>query len=228
MRIGLDGGLAASARQSPWLSSAVGLADYFTLDRWSRKRIFVRHATPQEGLSVASTCTHESHAVYIEEGQHRAIAAAWRLTNGGTEEPKAQVDLREGSMPCSKPAAAARVIALAAASRMCSPRPLLILCGRPLVCAQQRIAYIRGVNLLGAPGGEGFWQVHGGKAAAPACDAEWRPWACDAEWRPWPRDVEEQYPAAELCSGAVCMVLMWRAAHWYFRRHRAPRVEKMS
>ena len=88
--IRLEGGLEAAAARSPWLSTAIGLADDFSLERWQRQRMFVRHAIPHEALSVEATCTHARQPIYIEEGQHRAIAAAWVLTRGGKEEPNAQ------------------------------------------------------------------------------------------------------------------------------------------
>lgn len=103
--IRLEGGLAAAARRTPWLSSAVGLVNHFSHERLQRQRMFVRHAIPREALSVEATCTHGSQPIYIEEGQHRAMAAAWVLTHGGTEEPEAQRSIpyirgvnRRGSM----------------------------------------------------------------------------------------------------------------------------------
>ena len=158
-----DGGLAAAAERSPWLSSAVFLADQFSLSRLYSRRIFVRHTMRHEALSAATTCAHESQAVYIEEGQHRAIASAWILTRGGTEVPD----------------------------------------------AHQRIAYIRGVNRRGSPGGDAFWQVH--NSTSPSMR--------EATWRPWPLKVE-RYPTAELCSGTICVLSIWYAAQYCLRRRR--------
>ena len=158
--IRLDGGLGAAARRVPWLSSAVDIADHFSLDWLRRRRIFVRHAMPHEALSAASTCARMSQPIYIEEGQHRAIAAAWTLTRGGTAEPS----------------------------------------------AGQGIAYLRGVNRRGAPGGDAFWQVHG-TGLASGRDS----------WR------LDRHPMAEFCSGVSCVLLAWYAAHLGCRRRRVRR-----
>lgn len=158
--IGADGGLAASAQQVPWLASAARMEN-FSLDRMHRQRIFVRHAVPHEALHAPSTCVNQSHPMYIEEGSHRAIAAAWALSRGGTQEPD------------------------------------------PL----QLIAYLRGVNRRGKPDGAAFWRVHGRNSA----------------------DYGEyaNFPIAELCSGALCVALVWSVAHWGRARHKRRRVREL-
>ena len=163
--IKLAGGLAAAAATVPWLASALRISEHASLlEMLQRRRIFVRHAVPHEALSASPTCVNASRPVYIEEGQHRAIAAAWVLSRGGTQEP------------------------------------------RP----EQLIAYVRGVNRRGQPAGEGFWRVHGRHPGGRV--------AHDA-----------RYPIAELCSGAVSVLLAWmvgarlcrgRTAHERGRRAR--------
>lgn len=71
------GGMAAAAAETPWLEAAVPLAERFSFERIERERIFVRHASAGEALSTSATC--HGRVYYIEEGQHRAIAAAWTL-----------------------------------------------------------------------------------------------------------------------------------------------------
>ena len=153
--IKMEGGLAAAASRVPWLASAVGLADHISLEMLQRQRIFVRHAIPQEALSAAPTCVNASRPVYIEEGQHRAVAAAWILSKGGTQEP------------------------------------------RP----EQRVAYVRGVNRRGHFGGKGFWRVLGRAQPSGA----------------------DRYPMAELCSGAICVLLAWSLPRFCWGRKPAHR-----
>ena len=72
------GGLERAAALVPWLQKAVPLAQTIDFDRLTRRLIFVRRAAAEEAES--SFCPGQG--MYIEEGQHRAIAAAWNLTGG--------------------------------------------------------------------------------------------------------------------------------------------------
>lgn len=92
------GGMQAAALRVPWLLSAVSLSEALSFARLARgARIFARHATAAEAVSLtfaaASPC-EESARYSIEEGQHRAIAAAWVLTGGGESEPNASLPRR--------------------------------------------------------------------------------------------------------------------------------------
>ena len=75
-RIRRMGGLEAAAARVPWLQPALPLASTLDFGRLSRERMFVRWATDEE----ASSCP-DGRGTYVEEGQHRAIAAAWILTH---------------------------------------------------------------------------------------------------------------------------------------------------
>ena len=156
------GGLKMAAELFPWLGSAVHLAANFSFDHMMRRRIFVRYAMHAEALSVMSTCASGNRAMYIEEGQHRAIAATWNLTNGGRTAPTSRL-----------------------------------------------IAYIRGVNRRGAAGGAAFWRVNGIGIV---------------------EGYSDRYPTAELCSGAVCVLLLWatatRSRGCMWRRHRGQRARR--
>ena len=78
LRIRQLGGLDAAADRIPWLQRAVPLARSLDFDRLQRRRIFVRRAASWE----AATSWCQGQGLYIEEGQHRAIAIAWNLTSG--------------------------------------------------------------------------------------------------------------------------------------------------
>ena len=76
------GGLTSAARRIPWLQKVVRLADALDFDRLSKRLIFVRAATAEEAQS--SRPRAGSSFIYIEEGQHRAIAAALNLLQNST------------------------------------------------------------------------------------------------------------------------------------------------
>jgi hypothetical protein len=84
------GGMEGAVERVPWLQAAALLVQSFSFDALERHRLFVRHATPMEAISVGESCPRGSPAVSIEEGQHRAIAAAWILTDGGLLPPRPQ------------------------------------------------------------------------------------------------------------------------------------------
>lgn len=69
------GGMEAAATQEPWLEPASRLSAAFDFDRLARQLIFVRRATDSEAASCPG-----GRGTYIEEGQHRAIVAAWEIT----------------------------------------------------------------------------------------------------------------------------------------------------
>ena len=73
------GGLESAASQVPWLQKCLPLARHLDWTRLSTdSMMFVRRASAEEAAS--SLC--KGQGTYIEEGQHRAIAAAWNLTGG--------------------------------------------------------------------------------------------------------------------------------------------------
>ena len=67
------GGIEAAAARVAWLRPAVNLSREIDFDRLERELMFVRRATDEEASPAG-------HGTYIEEGQHRAIAAAWVLS----------------------------------------------------------------------------------------------------------------------------------------------------
>eukprot|EP00966_Prymnesium_polylepis_P312088 7211064-Prymnesium_polylepis.1 len=67
------GGLDEAAARVPWLSAAVRLTHEFDFGRLARELPFVRRATDEEADGALD-------GVFIEEGQHRAIAAAWIMS----------------------------------------------------------------------------------------------------------------------------------------------------
>ena len=71
-RIQIMGGMEAAAAQEPWLQSALQLSRSLDFSRLKRRLMFVRHATSEE--CPTGRCK------YVEEGQHRAIAAAWLMS----------------------------------------------------------------------------------------------------------------------------------------------------
>ena len=81
------GGMDAAADRVPWLKAAVPLARDLSFELLEVRRMFVRHATRIESISVDDSCPSNSNRYLIEEGQHRAIAAAWTLTQGGSRPP---------------------------------------------------------------------------------------------------------------------------------------------
>ena len=73
------GGLERAASEIPWLQKCLPLARHLDWTRLATDRMmFVRRASAEEAAS--SLC--QGQGAYIEEGQHRAIAAAWNLTGG--------------------------------------------------------------------------------------------------------------------------------------------------
>ena len=85
------GGLEAAAARVPWLLAAVPLVRQMDWRRLASRLIFVRHACADEVASCPSlsglgpVARMLSPGMSIEEGQHRAIAAAWLLTRNATE-----------------------------------------------------------------------------------------------------------------------------------------------
>jgi hypothetical protein len=73
------GGLARVSREKvPWLRKAVPLAAALDFELLAQRRMFVREATAEE----AATSRCQGQGTLLEEGQHRAIAAAWNITGG--------------------------------------------------------------------------------------------------------------------------------------------------
>ena len=72
------GGLERAAASVPWLEKCLPLARNLDWRRLATRLIFVRRASAEEAAS--SYCPGQG--AYIEEGQHRAIAAAWILMGG--------------------------------------------------------------------------------------------------------------------------------------------------
>lgn len=90
------GGLEAASAAVPWLRAALPLAREMDWRRLASRLIFVRHACAEEVSSCPSlsglgpVARMLSPGMSIEEGQHRAIAAAWLLTrNASVDAPLA-------------------------------------------------------------------------------------------------------------------------------------------
>ena len=96
-RIADLGGMAAAAEAVPWLQQAVPLSKNFSFAQMEAHRIFVRHASTTEALSAPASCS-STQRMYIEEGQHRAIAAAWVLTSDGSDSAFQRPHHRERSI----------------------------------------------------------------------------------------------------------------------------------
>lgn len=92
------GGMDTAATRVPWLESAATLARQLSWPRLASRLIFVRTACAEElgpparpsgaehddGRAAAQRWVAATTAITIEEGQHRAIAAAWLLTRNGS------------------------------------------------------------------------------------------------------------------------------------------------
>ena len=74
------GGMERAAMEIPWLRKCLPLVRNLDWSRLARQLIFVRRASAQEAASAPCA----GQGMYVEEGQHRAIAAAWNLTGGSS------------------------------------------------------------------------------------------------------------------------------------------------
>jgi hypothetical protein len=84
------GGLESASCAVPWLRPSVALARTLDFERLATRLIFVRRADEEEAAS--SSCAGVGTA--IEEGNHRAIAAAWLLSQGNASAPQRLAFLR--------------------------------------------------------------------------------------------------------------------------------------
>lgn len=82
------GGMEQAAMGIPWLAKCLPLANDLDWNRLASQLIFVRRASAEE----AATAPCAGQGLYVEEGQHRAIAAAWNLTGGSSRKCGAHGD----------------------------------------------------------------------------------------------------------------------------------------